>query len=557
MLEMIRLPAQPVRPGRTLAGFTLVELMISIAIALVLIVGVNAVFRMASDTVGIGNALSAVQGSHRGVQSIIFDDFKGAVTKDPPFFIIRSEATAAFRNAADAATDHDYDPTVTTLVKALQQIRSVDLDGNGKENDPGEQLPVTAVNYRSHRIDQIRFFARGNFPRQTGNNGSLTSNMSSSEALIWYGHVTQPQNMQDNRPKTDPGNRARKPGPEMPDAAVGVETATSNTNNFYASQWILGRYAMLLKEPQAEGNSFVIRERPGVGGAGNPTQYYVAHLGNPGTSLSPLSYKSKTSLTGNGAASETGQPSPVEVQDARYDLAGTSISGFRRIFSDWWPNATAGARLDWADSTLSYRYLAYPYPARPITAAGAARTVPAFLPGCTQFIVEYAGDFLTQDADGVVQDVRPDGTIDFFLQPDNPSLLPIPKPANRNRWSRNIRWYGFPRDTNGDGIIQGNLDSNNRMPDVVPLRDIARTSVAGYGDAGLPFEKNMVKWLPLKNDYAQPGAVADNARYVCGWGDPTTVGQPLPKMIRLTVALDDPNARLAESQTYEYVVELP
>ena len=44
--------------------------------------------------------------------------------------------------------------------------------------------------------------------------------------------------------------------------------------------------------------------------------------------------------------------------------------------------------------------------------------------------------------------------------------------------------------------------------------------------------------------------------YVCAWGPGADPGT-LPKLIRITVAIDDPNGRLNNEQTYEYVFPLP
>ena len=42
--------------------------------------------------------------------------------------------------------------------------------------------------------------------------------------------------------------------------------------------------------------------------------------------------------------------------------------------------------------------------------------------------------------------------------------------------------------------------------------------------------------------------------YTCAWGPADNVR---PKMIRLTIVIDDPNGRLPDGQTYEYVFSLP
>ncbi|MGH7176925.1 MAG: hypothetical protein ACREJC_06070, partial [Tepidisphaeraceae bacterium] len=123
---------------------------------------------------------------------------------------------------------------------------------------------------------------------------------------------------------------------------------------------------------------------------------------------------------------------------------------------------------------------------------------------------------------------------------------------------RRVRWYGFPRDTNGDGIILGSpsVGSNaNLLVDVVPVRDVARTFDSAF--AGFSWEKDLgppTSTLTPKSDYASRSngvALADS--YICAWLPTDTH----PRMIRITFTLDDASGRLAEGQTYEYVFELP
>jgi hypothetical protein len=47
-------------------------------------------------------------------------------------------------------------------------------------------------------------------------------------------------------------------------------------------------------------------------------------------------------------------------------------------------------------------------------------------------------------------------------------------------------------------------------------------------------------------------------RYVVAWGpgEPATTA-PRPKMLRIIATLADPTGKIAEGQTYEYVVTLP
>src|SRR5438552_535043 len=89
-------------------GFTLIEVMISMALVLGLILGINAVFKMAADTVGTGQALSAKMRDARAAQTVFFNDISHAVVASDriPFLVIDSRTQAAFRDARDQENDH-------------------------------------------------------------------------------------------------------------------------------------------------------------------------------------------------------------------------------------------------------------------------------------------------------------------------------------------------------------------------------------------------------------------------------------------------------------------
>src|SRR5215217_8400303 len=126
---------QHARPPR---AFTLIELMVSVAIALVLILAVNQVYRITSDTIGAGQSLGSKVRDYRAVQSVMYNDLTLAVPPqslnspsldDGPFLVIRSERMTMFRNRPEQAGDADGDPATR------------DLDGNNVEGErsvPGE-----------------------------------------------------------------------------------------------------------------------------------------------------------------------------------------------------------------------------------------------------------------------------------------------------------------------------------------------------------------------------------------------------------------------------------
>jgi hypothetical protein len=89
-----------------------------------------------------------------------------------------------------------------------------------------------------------------------------------------------------------------------------------------------------------------------------------------------------------------------------------------------------------------------------------AKAMPVLLQNCSQFAVEFAGDYLTQDNDqyfppgtpnanqpnpdwGRIKRIGPDGVVDYVV--DHSAVT-----ASNYNVSSKIRWYGLPRDTNGD-----------------------------------------------------------------------------------------------------------
>jgi hypothetical protein len=187
--------------------------------------------------------------------------------------------------------------------------------------------------------------------------------------------------------------------------------------------------------------------------------------------------------------------------------------------------------------------------------ASAAQTTPIFVRGCTQFIVEFAGDYARQDpATGQFQAAGQDGQIDFIV--DQPTSDPA-------TWTRRIRWYGFPRDVcsaskSGQDIPGAPVpDGQITQFDVVPVswylgvnnRQTFERSVPtnpGLPMTQMPFNTTGVNYLPVMVSPA----------YICAWG-PDVPANLRPKLIRITIAIDEPTGRLNTEQTYEFIYALP
>ena len=198
-------------------AFTLVELMISLGIALLLIYGINLIFRAVTDTIKTGNALSNATRRMRAIDSALTNDFEGQVfdrqirgtggispptppvdlrvtgilpvsdydSTDPvlvatqsrqPAITIFCKRQTAFLNAADEKADLDGNPG------------TFDLDENGVETPVAEDFGTNTVlfailNQRVHRLDTVSFFAGGTFIPKAGRFGSGGDALSGPFAL--------------------------------------------------------------------------------------------------------------------------------------------------------------------------------------------------------------------------------------------------------------------------------------------------------------------------------------------------------------------------------------
>lgn len=548
-------------------AFTLIELMIAIALMLLLMVGVNLIFRTSGQAVGTGQAISQAMRSAQAAQRVMQQDFNAMALRDSPCILLFSRPQPAFRNRADELADRDGD------------MLTIDIDGDNQEGEPGvpgEIISPATYNFRNHRTDIFSFFARGMFRRQTGNDGTYVADMASNEAWIWYGHL----NLYNGTGNLTAAGSYPEPG---------SGTSATNPNNYYSTQWILGRACMLLLEKTSDTlgtgtlntGGGAILDSAGVRQGFVDRNWTFSEVLNMTNSqrLAPLEYN-----TGTGSyTTDGGYAFPASSESCRFDVFGVTIDGFRtrlrrcidfrKLNGDpnwnWWSNLFA---------TKGRRFQSNPFVLKPLDAARFSQQSPIFLPTCTQFIVEYAGDFVEQDNDptstrygwvtNMYSQVTPlvqpatDGVIDYFV--DSSSGTPL----------RKIRWYGLPRDADGDGRVLGYAPgrNNNVLVDVVPLRDVIKSMSEHPGVPNpvkgiianplwaAPIEKLTVftsapppnLTLALRAEYTAAGAAGmqSDEYYTCAWGPYDTVR---PSMIRIIVTIDDPNGRLLEGQTYEFV----
>lgn len=528
-------------PRRHHRGFTLVEVLISIAIALVLILGISQIFSIAQRTTGAGTQVLADSETNRGIQQMLLNDARGVTNAvgDSPGLVILSYPQAAYRNRGDMQLDNDGDP------------RTINDPAN-----PGKfvnELPFV-IDDRIHRTDVFAFFTRGLFTRRTGDYSgnpstnyppSLTSATTSEEAFIWYGHLALPDSsLLQNWNYANPGVPTKSTGNYW---NPGSGTAAANPNNFFASDWILGRQVMLLS-PRSKINA----------------NYAEPHIHGTSDSANPLWLPIANPSTSN-------DPNSVPLYTSRYDLADATIAAYRSFLGSTSTTSWQG----WTGWDINFpaetRFYANPFlqkaPSTSVNqfaslSAAIAQMSPIFVRGCTQFIVEFAGDYMTQDPtnNGNITSALPDGQIDYIDVVDA-----------TGKHTHQIRWYGFPRDTTGLGtpdILPVSTVLNNAgitvTPGAGPMRFERTPSASASSVTPLaPYNwttnttstGNSPPYNGLPAYYVQP--------YICSWGgdtDASSAGNPIiprPKMIRITIGIDDPTGHLNTQQIYQYVFNLP
>jgi type II secretory pathway pseudopilin PulG len=514
-------------------AFTLVELMISLAMMVVLMLAVNFIFSSVGKATGTAQTISAINRNVQSAQAVMYNDFAG-IALDGPFLLIHNERLAAFRMRKDELGDGDYASVAGTTPAAVDNnIRTYDLAG---KDDAIVQRPF--LGQRNFRLDSIGFFARGTFPRQTGNDGTYIANQSSSEAYIRYGHLKAPGTDDGLTPANAPDYASMPPGTDATNGNAYVyqgnpNPLNNNPNNFYATQWILGRVCMLMLPEIPKPATATTPGDPAIGIWDNSSpvpqsQIYIKRSAAAAVaSLAPLEQISSSASDGG----------TVSVQYARYDVLGESMSQFKTILTNAYPTNPNW----WNGNGVDFRFQADPFLRKPIDSTAAGRSSAIFLPACTNFVVEYAGDFVHQTVAGNVATTdnwfgdptaapaipKTDGQIDFYIDATG---------------KRQIQWYGFPRSTSGLATI------SLANGDVVPLRDMLKpfNTQAVFERAPLP---------TFKADYATATGVAVSAQYICAWG-PDDLAEPRPSLIRITMTLDDPNGSIGEPPTYEYVFKL-
>lgn len=575
-------------------AFTLTEVLIALALVSLLLVGVSRIFTMTSQTIGIGQGLSAAMRNQKALQSTFAEDFvgrsmygesfsgmaplvvKNGTSPSSPFFAISNFRTSAYANENDWKTAIDSPnakPTSFNAASHSDTVRTID-NGSGQY-----RMSFYELGQRNFRTDTIGFFTRGKFVSQTAPGG-----VESDASFVWYGHLSI---FTSDREDLNDIDAYGAPGAWMIRNPLNTSQYRENRNHRFADTFRLGRMQALLVEPQpfiasvsppnpSGGVYEDFRFHTVTDGAINPVPFIgrdwdspsdpVSPLGPPApyAPLSPLSFDSlvyEYRRTGSPPLNEIvyhdGSPNfadtfavgPDEnrttMRMGRTDILGSGIRPLR-VRAEHLDTFTPATWRDYLPTKWSDRVQTNPFPAN-FGNRELSSTTWQLGTNVSQFIVEFAGDFVTQNENGIPTAPTPDGTVDFVMIDG----------------VRQIRFYGMPRDVNNDGVIAGTGANRFNTPDVIPVRDVA--------GAVQTFER-FVYGTPQANyralnavNNSEPGGVnstPDATSYQCVWGPREFAGvvdvngvtrYAVPQLIRVITEVADERGRLNEPVRTEMV----
>ncbi|MEO1717569.1 MAG: type II secretion system protein [Planctomycetota bacterium] len=203
------------RSRHTAPGFTLTEALVAVVAIAIISVGLAAIFASVGDTVQRGRRISAINQFAASIERRIRADLNN-ITRDG-FLVIRNE----YAGAANADEDDQLIPL-----------------------SPEEPLSA-----RLRRVDELMFFARGNFVSARGPISADLDAPRSREARIYYGHGQRQLEGAEGffRPYLDDPNADDALGLGIRSgAATAIGEANPNVN---AGDWTLLRHATLLRQP--------------------------------------------------------------------------------------------------------------------------------------------------------------------------------------------------------------------------------------------------------------------------------------------------------------------
>lgn len=215
-------------------GFTVVELLVAIAVVAIISVGLSVIFGTVGDAVADGRRVSELNRAAARIEQQIRDDLSG-LTRDG-FMVITNRYAS----------------------NELGQVFSSDALG---AIQPGVQLSPSDQQGRARRADELMFFARGDFQtKRRALAPGVVAN--SSEAAIYYGiGQSRPLNILADQPTSarnfyfnpsvhDSNLRSDQISRYAPLPGNPQPAGQLPNPNRYARDWSLLRQVTLLAEPQ-------------------------------------------------------------------------------------------------------------------------------------------------------------------------------------------------------------------------------------------------------------------------------------------------------------------
>ena len=583
--------------------------MLSLLIALILLYGLNRVFTDTTTAIRAGQALSEATRNSRAVQPILFNDLTNCAP-DSPVFIISSEVVPQYLNATDAASQQNLPASGCELGDRLHRTDMLMFFARGlyhrktangptvnntNTNNPTYPNFLVSTNTSNEAFihyGHLRVSADGITPigpddlagkaEPYASDWVLGRNVILMEDPGVNGAVTGLANAKDlgGNPETyyQRVNITGSPVPALYALQAqnlnffgGIATNAGNLSplSLYSPDTTVGTLVAPAKAPGTPVSSQVIKSgRYDVAGAtidqfrgyvnaavtavnaiSNPPGTTAVAITNPLTSASSNYYfywwSSLLYTQPHNAMPDTmNDPLPFSATPNVAAVNGGSIYGLSLNTVNTGP------------STGPYPYIPY-FPRyrfeasnilspTPMTSVDQAHLSPYFMEHVSQFIVEYAGDFVTQDnspavdptnvakpiskTSGNILDTVPDGQIDWvyatkgywskttvyspgdyvmdtntqgqYDQAVTPTLAVAP---TAGPWlmkvtpPKQIRWYGMPRDSTGSGQVWSAYNKSdpfnggkappaaNALNNVVPLSDIWQLS-ASNANRPLPYE---------------------------------------------------------------------
>ena len=376
-------PVGVVRPRRH-GAFTLVELLVAIAVVSFLMVGIGQIFRSVGMLTSSGTAIAEVEQMARAIERQMRDDFESlsAVASEDTFIAIR------MREIGDTNHNGALDANETAIY-LTQEDRDADTRdiGDGVIDGPYDEGSRAITT----RLDEISFigapiiggyesFEQGEFGGQ---------GVTAPVARISYGHALRPPR-DPKWPPEDPSDASAPHVPQrmfIPDGDFGQAVGDDNrfvtdlggaygpANDFdfdkvtgrneYAGSWILARQALLLGGGQAAGpmNTSLVPAR-----VGNTREYapFIRDLetlnrfwgvngpGPFGFDLDHLGPRSGRFDSNN--LSNTFPPAPRLLLHGRTDICAQDLIDVKRwLQGEPWPTAT-GATPVLIDQQEGYAY---------------------------------------------------------------------------------------------------------------------------------------------------------------------------------------------------------